>query len=200
MHLVIFTQKTGKPYIANLPLIVLLLALFVPAGLVSLLVYHTFKAIEIQRQLPELEAGNFRSRDNLFRLEGEFARLSGRLRLFESQPGDSSILLDNLERAFPGTGAVTVRPVYPDSLRQEVYAVQVAAQRSLEEAEKTAADYRDKLDRPLTIERVQLTSGVWYRVLIPSFLSPGAAQAYGESLLRRNLVREYYVQRIQSKP
>jgi len=200
VHLVIFTQKTEKPYIANPPLIVLLLALFVPAGLVSLQLYHTFKAIEIQRRLPELEAGNFRSRDNLFRLDGEFSRLSGRLRLFEEQPGDSSILLDNLERAFPGAAADTVRPVYPDSLRKEVYAVQVAAQRSLEEAEKTATDYRGKLNRPLTIERVQLTSGVWYRVLIPSFLSPGAAQAYGESLLQGNLVREFYVQRIQSKP
>ena len=200
MHLVIYTQKAGQPYIVNLPLPALLLALCLPAGLVSLLVYHTFQALEIQRRLPELEAVNLRTRAALFRLDGEFSRLSGRADLFAGQSGASPIALDSLERAFPSAGADTVRPAYPDSLRTEFYAVQIAAQRSLAEAEKTAADYRGRLDRPLSIERVQLASGIWYRVVIPSFLSPGAAQAYGESLLQRNLVREFYVQRRQARP
>lgn len=182
MHLVIYTQKRENPYLIRSYLILLLLAVLVLAGLVSLIIYSGVKVSALQTEIHILSLRKIEAELELARADTKISNLQqslANLRQHRNQPA----VLEETQR------------LHPDS---STYAVQISAYHSFQDAERMVENIRPRISRPIAVQPTRLATGLWFRVLVTAFDTQTEAQNYADSLVKQKIIKEYYIQRLSS--
>ena len=180
MYLAIYTQKRENPYIVRIYLILPLVAVLVLAGLVSFIIYSGIKTSALQTEINILNLRKNEAEAQLTRAAAEISLFKDRLNNLQQHRNIPAVLGESLT-------------LHPDS---SIYAVQVSAHRSYQDAERMVQSIRGRISRWVAVQPARIATGLWFRVLVTSFDSQSEAQSYADSLVRQKIIEEYYIQRM----
>lgn len=180
MYLAIYTQKRENPYIVRIYLILPLVAVLVLAGLVSFIIYSGIKTSALQTEINILNLRKNEAEAQLTRAAAEISLFKDRLNNLQQHRNIPAVLGESLT-------------LHPDS---SIYAVQVSAHRSYQDAERMVQSIRGRISRWVAVQPARIATGLWFRVLVTSFDSQSEAQSYADSLVRQKIIEEYYIQRL----
>jgi len=180
VYLAIYTQKRENPYIVRIYLILPLVGVLALAGLVSFIIYSGIKTSALQAEINILNLRKNEAEVQLTRAAAEISLFKDRLSNLQQHRNIPAAIGENLT-------------LHPDS---SIYAVQVSAHRSYQDAERMVRSIRGRISRRVAVQPARIATGLWYRVLVTSFDSQGEAQSYADSLVRQKIIEEYYIQRL----
>jgi len=161
-------------------LILFLLAVLALASMISAVVYTRLKASALQSEIRTVRLSKIEAEAELARTETEISGLEKHLRENQQQRNLLAVLGEALS-------------LHSDS---STFAVQLSAHHSFQDAENLARDIRQLISRRISVQRVKLATGFWFRVLITPFDTQAEARDYADSLVEQKIIKEYYIQRI----